>query len=83
MRGIRWTNKALAVLGGLTDTEKEAIFERLELVAGFPEMYPVRERGVYGRLRYFVIRRRWIVYYRVEPEELRVITIHPARARPT
>lgn len=83
MRRIRWTNSALVVLAGLTEAEREEIFERLELVLEFPQMYPERRRGVYGPVRYFVIRRRWLVYYRVEPEELRVVVIHPARARPT
>ena len=80
---IRWTNTALVALAGLTDSEREEIFERLELVLEFPAMYPVRERGAHGRFRYFVIRRRWIVYYRVLPEEVRVVNIHPARARPS
>jgi hypothetical protein len=46
-------------------------------------MYPARQRGRFARLRYVVINRRWLVYYRVDDGgSLRVIGIVPALARP-
>lgn len=79
---VRWTNRALAVLAGLAGAEREEIFERLELAAEFPAMYPLRGRGPYAALRYFVVRRKWIVYYRASADDLVVVNLIPARARP-
>lgn len=65
----------------MTEAEREALLERLDLVAEFPEMNPVRQRGLYVGARYFLIRKRWIVFYRVRPEDVLILNILPARAR--
>lgn len=65
----------------MTEAEREALLERLDLVAEFPEMNPVRQRGLYVGARYLPIRKRWIVFYRVRPEDVLILNILPARAR--
>jgi len=56
--------------------------ERLELMRQFPEMYPMRQRGPFVGLRYFVVNRRWLLYYRLEHNRIAVIAIIPAFTRP-
>lgn len=83
MREIRWTNQALLALASLTNREQRMLLDRLELASEFPAMYPSRQRGRFARLRYFVINKRWLVYYRLDERgTLRIIGIVPALARP-
>ena len=65
----------------MTQPEREALLQRLDLVADFPEMNPVRQRGLYVGARYFLIRKRWIVFYRPRPADVLILSILPARAR--
>ena len=82
MSGIRWTNQALAALVSLTASEQRALLERLDLASRFPAMYPARQRGRFARLRYFVLNKRWLIYYRPVGETLLVFAVVPALARP-
>ncbi len=82
MRDLRWTNEALLGLAELTQRERETLFANLDLVSQFPAMYPARQRGRFARLRYFVVARRWIVYYRPGEHTLLILAIVPALARP-
>jgi len=83
VREIRWTNQALLALTSLTTREQRLLLDRLEVAGQFPAMYPARQRGRFARLRYFVINKRWLVYYRVDERGiLRIIAIVPALARP-
>lgn len=82
MREIRWTNEAILALASLRGAERQSLFERLDLVAQFPAMYPTRQRGRFADLRYFVLENRWIVYYRGNENEVLVFDIVPALARP-
>jgi len=82
VRGLHWTNEAVAALASLTDRQRRIALERVDLVRQFPAMYPVRQRGRFSGLRYFVLQRRWIVYYRLEDERLTIIALVPALARP-
>lgn len=79
---IRWTNEAIVVLASLSAADRQTLVERLELVAQFPAMYPARQRGRFTGLRYFVVRRRWVAYYRPEGDVVLIITMVPALARP-
>lgn len=83
MRNIRWTNEAIAALSAGSPATRDLLFERLELIAQFPAMYPVRQRGRFAGLRYFVPSKRWIVYYRPRDDDILFIAIMPALARPT
>lgn len=79
---VRWTNEAILSLALLTAPERHALFGRLDLVTHFPAMYPVRRRGRFYGLRFFVLAKRWIVYYRSEEEDILLLAIVPALARP-
>ncbi|HEX9246758.1 MAG TPA: type II toxin-antitoxin system RelE/ParE family toxin [bacterium] len=81
MKGLRWTNQAIVALASLTVRERQVLLDRLEMASQFPAMYPARQRGRFTGLRYFVLSRRWVIYYRPE-EDLIVFAIVPARARP-
>lgn len=48
---------------------------RLELAAEFPRMNPVRTRGLFKGLRYFVVSRRWVVYYRESADAIEVVAV--------
>ncbi len=45
-------------------------------------MYPARQRGRFARLRYFVLNKRWLIYYRPAGETLLVFAAVAALARP-
>jgi plasmid stabilization system protein ParE len=81
-RNIRWANEAIVALASLAIADRRILIERLELVAQFPAMYPARQRGHFKGLRYFVVGRRWIVYYQAEETIVSVVTVVPAKARP-
>jgi plasmid stabilization system protein ParE len=83
VKGIQWTNEAIIGLAAASSTARDSLFERLELIAEFPAMYPVRQRGRFAGLRFLVLQKRWIVYYRSGNEHILVIAIVPAIARPT
>jgi len=79
---IRWTEEAVRALEALNVRDLDALFERLELVEQFPTMYPQRQRGRFAGLRYLVISKRWLVYYRVASAEAVVIfDVVPALGR--
>ncbi len=82
MRELRWTNEAILALASLSNRARQALFDTLDLVVEFPAMYPARQRGKFAGLRYFVLQRRWIVYYRSGDDGVLVLTIVPALARP-
>jgi len=83
VRSIQWTNEAIIGLAAVSSTARDSLFERLELIAESPAMYPVRQRGRFAGLRFLVLQKRWIVYYRSGNEHVLVIAIVPAIARPT
>ena len=64
MSRIRWTNEAIIALASLTPPQRRPLFDRLDLIAQFPAMYPRRQRGRVAGLHYFVLEKRWLVYYR-------------------
>ncbi len=38
-------------------------------------MNPVRTRGLFKGLRYFVVSRRWVVYYRESADAIEVVAV--------
>ncbi len=81
MTPIRWTNTAVVAAAAMAAQERGPLLQRLDLVAEFPEMYPVRQRGLYIGARYFLVGKRWLVFYRVRSEDVLILNILPARAR--
>ncbi|MBI3926817.1 MAG: hypothetical protein HY319_14865 [Armatimonadetes bacterium] len=83
MSSLRWTLEASEALEPLSESERIALFTNLELLEQFPAMYPVRQRGRYVGLRYFVLKKRWLVYYRLLDSGLiLVFSIVAARVQP-
>jgi plasmid stabilization system protein ParE len=83
VKELHWTNQAILALASLTGRERRALLDHLDLLAQFPAMYPARRRGRFAGLRYFVLERRWIIYYRLAEEDpILVFAIVPALARP-
>lgn len=81
-RPVRWTNEAIVALASLSAAARRALFDRIEMVGQFPAMYPARQRGRFTGLRYFVVGRRWIVYYHAEESAISIVAIVSALARP-
>ncbi len=70
-------------LASLTPAHRRTLFKMLEPLTDFPAMYPRRQRGRHVGLRYFVLEKRWLVYYRPEATGgILVFAIVPALARP-
>lgn len=83
MNRTRWTNEAILALASLTPPQRKALFDLLELIMQFPLMYPKRQRGRFAGLRYFMLERRWLVYYRHnDAAGVLIFAIVPALARP-
>lgn len=83
MRDVRWTNQAVIALASLTDRQRRKLLERIDVARQFPAMYPARQRGRFVNLRYFILEKRWLVYYRAEESgALLIFDIIPALARP-
>lgn len=81
-RPVRWTNEAIVALASLSTAVRRSMLDRIEMVAQFPAMYPARQRGRFTDLRYFVVARKWIVYYHAEESAISIVTIVPALSRP-
>jgi len=80
---IRWTNEAILALASLTAAERKVLFDRLDAVTAFAQMYPRRQRGRFAGLRYFALDQRWLVYYQWSDRgDVLVFAIVPALARP-
>jgi plasmid stabilization system protein ParE len=52
----------------------------IELLAKFPFMYPVRQRGIMRGYRYFIAG-RYLFYYSVSSAEVRIAAIIPGAMR--
>jgi plasmid stabilization system protein ParE len=82
-RDLRWTDEAILALVGVSEAHRRILLDRIDLIAQFPLMYPVRQRGRFKGLRYFVVQDRWLVFYRVPGDrDILIIAIVPALARP-
>ncbi len=83
MKDITWTNQAILAPASLNRRDRQVLLDRIELLTQFPAMYPARQRGRFANLRYFVLNKRWVTYYRPnEAGGLLIFAIVPARARP-
>lgn len=75
---ILWTAPAAASFRKLSRRIQLSILDRLDAVADFPEMYPVRERQPYAGFRYFFTE-GWCVSYAAAEDSLVILAVFPAR----
>ncbi len=52
----------------------------LDLLGEYPEMFPVRRRGLMKGLRYFMAH-RYLFYYSASSTEIRILAILPGQMR--
>jgi hypothetical protein len=78
MAEVFWPQSILDVLLELPDRERELIIEKVDPLASFPRMYPVRASGRFRRHRWFLAA-NWIVYYRVMGDTVYIRGLWPAR----
>jgi plasmid stabilization system protein ParE len=68
------------IFEALPQKTKRRVALAIDLIAAFPQMYPVRRRGLMRRYRYFVAG-RFLFYYSVTSSEIRLTAIIPAAMR--
>jgi hypothetical protein len=85
--GVYFADRARSALADLPDDTQQEVRRRLRDAARWPEMYPlVADRPRWQRHRKIVVRRQWLVLYRVVPlpnaagEQIYVTDIVPARS---
>jgi plasmid stabilization system protein ParE len=76
---VLWTEPAGRVFRRLSRPAQLPILERLDVIAEFPEMYPVRDRQPYAGFRYFFTS-RWCVSYTTAQDMLIILAVFAARA---
>ena len=75
---VVWQPDARSVVLSLPDDVQDLIAEKIDLLARFPLMYPIRKRGRFRRHRWFLAQ-NWLVYYKVAVETVYIRGIWPAR----
>lgn len=68
------------IFEALPEKTKRRAALAIDLIATFPQMYPVRRRGLMRGYRYFVAG-RFLFYYSVSSSEIRMIAVIPAAMR--
>ena len=76
---ILWTRPAADAFERLPRPVQLSLLDRIELIAEFPEMYPVRERQPYAGFRYFFAR-DWCVSYVAAEDSIILLAVFPARS---
>lgn len=72
---------AAEVFGALPEKTKRRAAYSLELLERYPEIYPVRRRGLMRGYRYFVAENH-LFYYRLSSSEILLAAIIPGAMRP-
>ena len=75
---IVWSYDLFSLLEEMSAEQREAILERIDLLAHFPHLYPVRTRGRFRGHRWFVAG-DWIVYYKFVEGTIHIRGMWPAR----
>ena len=75
---VLWTDPAADALRRLSGHVREAVLNRIEMIAEFPEMYPVRQHEPYAGFRFFLVEHDCISYVFAE-DTIIVLAIFPAR----
>jgi plasmid stabilization system protein ParE len=76
---VLWTEPAGDAFGHLARNVRDAILTRIEMIADFPEMYPVRQHEPYAGFRFFLVERYCISYVLAEGAIV-VLAVFPATA---
>ena len=76
---IVWAPRVRDLFLELPERDGQSILERLELVAVFPQMYPVRTRSKRFRRHRWFCAGDWLVYYRVVDNVVYIRGLWPAR----
>ncbi len=75
---ILWTESAADTFRRLARHVREAVLYRIEMIAEFPEMYPVRQHEPYADFRFFLVG-GYCVSYVVAEDSVVVLAVFPAR----
>ncbi len=75
---VLWTESAADTFRRLARHVREAVFTRIEMIAEFPEMYPVRQHEPYAGFRFFLVEHYCISYVLAE-DAVVVLAVFPAR----
>ena len=76
---IIWADPVRDLVLLLPEYEKEEIFSRVEMLAHFPYMYPVRSKGRRFRRHRWFHAGNWLVYYRVVGDTVYIRGLWPAQ----
>lgn len=76
---IIWADPVRDLVLLLPQREQEEIFQRVELLGLFPQMYPVRTMGRRFRRHRWFQAGNWLVYYRVTGDTVYIRGLWPAR----
>jgi hypothetical protein len=79
MTRVIWADPVRDLLYELPEVERNEIFERMQYLVKFPQMYPVRIKGRRFRRHRWFLAGNWIVYYRVIEKTIYIRGIWPAR----
>ena len=78
MTKVVWPDYLLEILRELSEKQREVILKKVDRLERFPFLYPVRRKGRFRRLRWFVAG-EWIVYYQVAADTVYIRVLWPAR----
>jgi hypothetical protein len=76
---IVWADPVRDLVLLLPEYDRAEIFVRVELLAYFPQMYPVRTKGRRFRRHRWFQAGNWLVYYRVAGNTVYVRGLWPSR----
>lgn len=76
---VIWSDPVRDLLLLLPDSDRDEILPRVEMLAHFPYMYPVRTKGRRFRRHRWFHAGNWLVYYRVADNTVYIRGLWPAR----
>jgi hypothetical protein len=76
---IVWADPVRDLVALLPEGDREEIFLRVEMLAYFPHMYPVRTKGRRFRRHRWFHAGNWLVYYRVVGNTVYIRGLWPAQ----
>ena len=77
---VLFAEDLLKVFGELPETRKHQAAQCIEPLASHPRMYPIRRRGLMRGYRYFIAG-RFLFYYSIAGDEVRMTAVIPAAMR--
>lgn len=76
---IVWADPVRELLLALPPRDQRLILEKTDMLAYFPYMYPVREKGKRFRRHRWFTAGNWLVYYRVASDVVYIRGLWPAQ----